>query len=95
MKEKPEKTDDKWLPIKIVAETLSCTDQHVSMLIQQGVLKAIKIGERALRISERSLQTFIAARVVNPEDYFAPEEPKPPAPEPQKPKIARSNWMNR
>ena len=91
-----EKTTDRYLSVQSVAETLSCTDQHVYMLIQQGIFKAIKIGERALRISDQSLQAFIAARVVNPEDYFAPEEP--PAkqnPEPKKPSIARSSWMNR
>jgi len=88
-----DKTADKWITIQSVAENLGCTDKYVYALIQQGALKAMKLGERALRISEQSLQDFIAARVVNPEDYFAPEEP--PDPEPKKQKIARSRWMNR
>ena len=86
---------DRYLSIQNVAEALGCMDHYVHNLIQEGNLKAIKIGVRALRISEQSLQAFIAARVVNPADYFAPEEPPPRKPEPQKPKVARSNWMSR
>lgn len=95
MKEKTEKTADKYLSVQSVAETLSCSDDYVYMLIRNGNLQAVKIGERALRISDQSLKAFISARIVNPEDYFAPKEPSAPAPESQKPKIARSNWMNR
>ena len=94
MKEKTkEKIADKYLSVQSVAETLGCTDKYVSILIREGNLKAMKLGERALRISEQSLQAFIASRIVNPEDYFAP--PEAPSPEPQKPKVARSSWMNR
>ena len=92
MKERPA---DKYLTIQSVAETLGCTDKYVGILIREGNLKALKLGERALRISEQSLQAFIAARIVNPEDYFAPEEPPSKESEPRNPKIARSNWMNR
>jgi excisionase family DNA binding protein len=90
---------DHFLKIQSVADTLSCSDDYVYMLIRNGNLQAIKIGERALRISDQSLQAFISARVVNPDDYFAPEEP--PATEPQRPKatrsqkIARSKWMQK
>ena len=90
-----DKTIDKFLKVQNVAETLSCTDGYVYELVQAGALTAIKLGERALRISEQSLQAFLAARVVNPDDYFAPKEPPAPEQESQKPKIARSNWMNR
>lgn len=88
-----EKTADKYLTIQSVAETLGCTDKYVYILIQEGNLKAMKLGERALRISEQSLQSFISSRIVNPEDYSAPAEPEKP--EPKKPTVARSNWMNR
>jgi excisionase family DNA binding protein len=88
-----EKAADKYIKVQSVAETLSCTDQYVYMLVQQGSLKAIKIGERALRISEQSLQEFIAAGRISPEDYFAPKEP--PEQKPEKTRIIRSNWMNR
>ncbi len=87
-----EKAADKWLKIQSVAETLGCTDAYVYSLIREGAIKAMKLGERALRVSEWSLQKFISARVVNPEDYFAPEDPSP---EPEKPAIARSKWMSR
>lgn len=93
MKEKTkEKTTDKYISIQNVAETLGCTDKYVGILIREGNLKAIKLGERALRVSEQSLQAFLASRVVNPEDYFAPKEP---APEPRTTKVARSNWMQK
>lgn len=90
-----EKTADKYLKVQSVAETLSCTDGYVYELIQAGALTAVKIGDRALRVSEQSLQAFLAARVVNPEDYFAPKEPPDPEPSPAPKRVARSNWMNR
>lgn len=96
MKEK--NVADKYLTIQSVAETLSCTDNYVYELIRVGSLTAVKIGERALRVSERSLQNFLAARVVNPDNYFAPKETpssSTPEPAPEKPKVAKSNWMNR
>ncbi len=89
-----DKEADRFISVQVVAGILSCTDQYVYSLIQMGSLKAIKLGERALRVSEQSLQAFIASCAVNPEDYFAPEEPPSPG-EPQKPKTARSNWMAR
>jgi excisionase family DNA binding protein len=88
-----EKTGDKWLPIQSVSETLGCTDKYVYALIQQGSLKAMRLGERALRVSEQSLYAFIDGRIVNPQDYFAPLEEPPP--ETEKPRVARSSWMNR
>jgi excisionase family DNA binding protein len=90
-----DKTADKYLTVQSVAETLSCTTKYIYELIQAGSLKAIKIGERGLRISEKSLQEFIAVRVINPEDYFAPKELPASEPEQQKTKVARSRWMDR
>jgi excisionase family DNA binding protein len=90
-----DKAADKWISIQSVAETLGCTDKYVYALIQQGDLRAMKLGERALRVSEQSLHDFVNLRIVNPEDYFAPQESKP-EPSPIKgAKVARSNWMNR
>jgi excisionase family DNA binding protein len=83
-----EKTADRWITIKSVAATLACTEKHVYTLIQDGALKATKLGKRALRVSEQSLQAFISSRIVNPEDYYAPDDPPP---EPRKPKTARMN----
>ncbi|MCK9362114.1 MAG: helix-turn-helix domain-containing protein [Syntrophales bacterium] len=92
-----ENTADRYLTIQSVAKTLSCTDQYIYGLVREGNLTAIKIGERALRVSEQSLHAFLAARIVNPEDYFAPKEGlREESPrETQNPNIARSNWMNR
>ena len=77
MKEKT--AADKYLTVQSVAEMLACSPHYIYALVRDGKLQAVKIGKRALRISEQSLQAFIATRVVNSEDYFAPE--KPPAPE--------------
>ena len=90
-----EKPTDKYLSIQSVSETLGCTDKYIYFLIQQGFLKAIKLGERALRVSQQSLVAFISARTVNPEDYFAPEESPAKDPQMQNTKVAKSNWMNR
>jgi excisionase family DNA binding protein len=87
-----EKTADTYISVQSVAEILSCTDKYVYAMIQEGSLKAIKLGQRALRVSERSLQQFINANVVNPEDYFSPKELSQ---EPRSPKVVRSNWMQK
>lgn len=89
-----EKTTDKYLTIQSVSETLGCTDKYVYILIQEGNLKAIKLGERALRVSEQSLQNFIATRSVKPEDYFAPKDPPAKKTEPGNLKVARSKWID-
>lgn len=88
-----ERATDRFIPVHAVAEMLSCTDQYVYGLIREGNLEAIKIGQRALRVSWNSLQEFIAAARVDPEDYFAPEEPDPEPASPRK--TVRSNWMSR
>ena len=92
-----DKAADKFLSVQDVAETLSCTEQYVYGLIKEGNLSAIKIGPRALRISEKSLRLFIETRTVNPADYFAPPEdaPRRPAEAVERQQVARSKWMSR
>ena len=65
---------DRYISVQNVAEVLGCIDKYVYDLIHEGRLKAIKIGQRAIRVSERSLHDFIASNIVNPQNYFAPEE---------------------
>lgn len=48
-----------WLHPWKVAEHLNCTKRYVYELVSQGKLEAIRLGPRALRISEASLQGFI------------------------------------
>ena len=88
----PEK--EKYITVQTVAERLSCTDNWVYALIKEGQLKAVKIGERALRISEGSFDKYIAANIVNPADYFAPEDSAPANQQPQS-VPARSTWMSK
>lgn len=91
-----EKTDDKWLQVQSVADRLDCTDKHVYSLIHEGALKAMKLGDRAIRVSARSLQDYIDARIINPADYSAPADDPPPKQKKEdgKPQVARSTWMD-
>jgi hypothetical protein len=59
----------------------------------EGSLVAIKIGSRAVRISERSLQEFIQNNKVNPEDLFDPDIKKKDSANRQT--VARSTWMSK
>jgi excisionase family DNA binding protein len=83
----------KYLTMQVVAETLSCTERHVYDLIVEGSLKAIKIGGRAVRISEESLEEFIKNHEINPEDLFDPELENEQ--QKQNKQIARSEWIAR
>jgi excisionase family DNA binding protein len=84
---------DKYLTMQVVSDLLSCKERHIYDLIAEGALTAIKIGGRAVRVSEQSLIEFIETRKVNPEDFFDPEmEKQQTAPNNQ---IARSKWINR
>lgn len=61
---------NRMLNVQHVAKRLSCSNNTVYSLIQDGSLKAIRIGKRALRVMESSLIKFIDSREINPEDYF-------------------------
>lgn len=63
----------KYLSMQKVAAILDCTDRHIYNLIVDGELSAIKIGGRAVRISENSLIDFIERKKNNPEDLFDPD----------------------
>ena len=80
------KSPDKFITIQHVAECLSCSDRYVSELIKAGALNAIKIGPRAIRVSENSLIKFIKDQNVNPQTYSVPEKSPP--------QVARSRWVS-
>jgi excisionase family DNA binding protein len=84
---------DKYLTIQSVADTLSCTERHIYDLIVEGSLAAIKVGSRAVRVSEQSLNEFIEKQKINPEDLYDPDRDKKPAPAPAPAQIARSKWI--
>jgi excisionase family DNA binding protein len=72
---------------------LSCTEKHIYFLIQEGSLQSIKIGNRAVRISEKSLRDFIEKNKVNPEDFYDPDrEEKDARPNQQ---VVKSKWMQK
>ena len=58
------------LNVHHVDRRLGCSNNTIYSLIQGGSLKAIRIGKRALRITESSLIEFLESREVNPEEYF-------------------------
>ena len=91
-------TQDKYLPMQTVAGILGVTERFVYDLIAGGYLTAIKVGSRAVRISEKSLNDYIASRIINPEDLFDPDAAKKEdhisARPPQQP-VAKSKWIAR
>jgi len=86
-----EEVKDKYITIQTVAETLSCTEQHIYALIKDGSLQAIKVGSRAVRVSMQSLNDFIDNNTIDPDNYFAPDPDEKD--KPSDPPIARSKWM--
>jgi excisionase family DNA binding protein len=89
---------DKYLSMQTVSEILGCTERHVKDLIMESELEAIKIGGRAVRVSEQSLISFIDRKKVNPADLYDPDmenkqnESRQPA---QHQQVARSKWIGR
>jgi len=86
------KPPDKFMTAQQVAERLSCTERYIYILIQEGILKAIKIGPRAIRVSEQSFIDFIKTRSFDTSELYAPRENTI---EPSNPKIARSSWITK
>lgn len=52
-------TKSRWLRPNRVAEFLDCSPKHVWELVSQGQLEAIRLGPRAMRISEVSVMGFL------------------------------------
>ena len=61
---------DRYLPVHQVAERLGCMNQYIYTLIKEGRLTAIRIGSRAIRISEKSLSGFIESNRVDPDEII-------------------------
>jgi len=68
-REPQEEKPDRYLPVHQVAERLCCPNQYVYTLIKEGRLTAIRIGARAIRISEKSLSGFIESNRVDPDQF--------------------------
>jgi excisionase family DNA binding protein len=58
------------IQVKRVASILDCTKEHIYHLIRVGHLSAIKLGPRALRVSEKSLKDFISEREVPTTEFL-------------------------
>lgn len=86
------------MTVETVAGILCCGEKHVRDLIVDGKIAAIRIGSRAIRISEKSLHDFIECSRVNPEELFDPDNSKlAPGKSEMKPEvvIAKSRWMTK
>ena len=60
----------RYLQQRTVQKILSCSKEFVRKLVTQGDLEAIRIGKRAIRISEDSLIAYIEGAKMEPEDLF-------------------------
>jgi excisionase family DNA binding protein len=91
-----EKKQDRYLAVNRVAEILGCTERYAYEMVKDGKLRAIRLGNRAIRISEKSLQEFIKSNIVDPDEYFGFEETRNPDPDPvHSRKVVRSSWMEK
>lgn len=82
-----------YMTMETVAGILCCSQKHVYNLIFEGKLEAIKIGSRAVRISERSLHEFITMNRINPDDLFDPDVEKKDVAVPTP--VVKSRWMQK
>ncbi len=57
--------------MRTAAERLCCTEAHVYQMIANGDLAAVRLGPRALRVFESSIDEFIRKNSVNAEDYLS------------------------
>ena len=90
------KEKDRFITIQHAAQRLSVKDRFVYGLIQDGLLTAIRLGPRTLRVSEKSLDRYITSQQVDPAALYDPGDPPEELPSesaPQKP--ARSQWMSK
>lgn len=62
---------EKWIQVSVVAKRLSCSRDKIYDLIAEGELEAIRLGARALRVNEASLEFFIEKNRVEAETFQA------------------------
>jgi excisionase family DNA binding protein len=48
-----------WLTVPQVAEELQIPRSRAYELIQQGLLPAVRVGERSIRVNRHELETFL------------------------------------
>lgn len=63
-------TAETYLYVQTVARRLKCSDKTVYRLIQEGRLRAVRIGGRALRIPESAFSAYLKDRVVDPDQDY-------------------------
>lgn len=87
-----ESVKDKFVTVQSLAARLSCTDAHVYNMIREGLIVAVKIGGRAVRISDNSIEAYLAANVIDPRECVVEEAPE--SNKGNERPVARSSWIS-
>jgi len=82
MMEPKEKKQDRYLTVGRVREILGYTEKYVYEMVKEGKLKALRLGVRAVRISEKSLNELVKSNVVDSDEYFGFDEIQKPNSDP-------------
>lgn len=65
------------MKVQDAARALNCSRSHLYQLITSGELRAIRLGQRCVRIDPADVDAFLAARRSRPASTeAAPEEPR-------------------
>jgi excisionase family DNA binding protein len=50
---------EKLIHVRRAAQIISCTERHIYNMIKSGMLKAVKLGLRGIRITQESINNFL------------------------------------
>jgi excisionase family DNA binding protein len=60
---------ERYLLVSAVARRLNCDKRVVYGMIQNGKIKAIRVGKRGLRILESTFQDYLKTNEIEPNDF--------------------------
>lgn len=60
---------ERYLLVSVVAKRLNCDRRVVYGMIQDGKIKAIRVGKRGLRVLESTFRAYLKSYVIEPDDY--------------------------
>lgn len=64
----PAVSTSKLMQIRTVAAELACSREQVYLMIRRGLLEAVRLGPRGLRITRDSLDKYLTAHRVDPQE---------------------------
>lgn len=65
-----EKTLKQYVQISKAAKSLSVSKDFIHQLIADGHLDGVRLGQRAIRISQDSIDRLLEKSKINPESYY-------------------------